>query len=339
MLRQLHFMHWRIVPLLENKFFMPHMSKIMSGKHPVLQGVALMLLTVAIWGGWVVVSRMGVKASLNPYDIAAVRFFVAGVMLLPVVLRRGIKIGPLGAWGGLFLMFCMGAPYNLMTISAFKFTPASHSSIVYAATTAMTCIMGYFVLKEEMPAKKIIGLLIAVSGILLLMLVKPSVQENGMWVGHLLLLVAGCMWGVYAVFAKAWKVDAVQGTAVVAVFSMVCYLPIYFIFIPSNLATAPMEEIIWQGFYQGVMTNVIALMAYNKAVELLGASGTAIFIPLVPVMATFAAVPLLGEVPSSLEMAGIILAALGVLLASGALAHTKKQVSLRLQRRKKAPKN
>jgi drug/metabolite transporter (DMT)-like permease len=305
----------------------------------VAEGVALMLLTVAIWGGWVVVSRMGVTGSMNAYDIVAVRFMVAGLLLLPVLLKKGMKVGPYGYGGALVLMMCMGAPYNVMTISAFRFAPASHSAIVYASTTGMTCLMSYWFLKESMTAKKIAGLVISVGGILLLMVVRPSVTVPHMWIGHVLLFVAGCMWGGYAVFAKAWRVDPVQGTAVVAVSSMLVYLPIYFLFLPHQLGTAALGDIAFQGFYQGVLTNVLALWAYNKGVELLGASGAAIFIPLVPVMAALEAIPFLKEVPGHMELAGILLAGMGVLLASGALSGTRKRITLRLRQRRKAPKH
>jgi drug/metabolite transporter (DMT)-like permease len=45
---------------------------------------------VCIWAGFIVVSRLGVRTSLTPWDIAAIRFAVAGSLLLPYALRKGL---------------------------------------------------------------------------------------------------------------------------------------------------------------------------------------------------------------------------------------------------------
>ncbi len=52
-----------------------------------LYGVA----AVSIWAGWIVVARLGLRTSLTPWDIAALRFGVAGLLLLPYVLKKGLE--------------------------------------------------------------------------------------------------------------------------------------------------------------------------------------------------------------------------------------------------------
>src|SRR5262249_50786100 len=39
------------------------------------------LAAVCIWASFIVVSRLGVKTSLSPWDVAAIRFSVAGLLL------------------------------------------------------------------------------------------------------------------------------------------------------------------------------------------------------------------------------------------------------------------
>ena len=48
-----------------------------------LSGALYGLAAVSIWSGWIVVARLGLRASLTPWDIAALRFGVAGLLLLP----------------------------------------------------------------------------------------------------------------------------------------------------------------------------------------------------------------------------------------------------------------
>jgi drug/metabolite transporter (DMT)-like permease len=43
----------------------------------------------SIWAGWSAVTRLAVTTSLDAWDIPALRFGVAGLLLLPIVIRRG----------------------------------------------------------------------------------------------------------------------------------------------------------------------------------------------------------------------------------------------------------
>jgi drug/metabolite transporter (DMT)-like permease len=42
-----------------------------------IRGALYGLAAVTIWSGWIVVARLGLKSSLTPWDIAALRFGVA----------------------------------------------------------------------------------------------------------------------------------------------------------------------------------------------------------------------------------------------------------------------
>jgi hypothetical protein len=43
------------------------------------------IAAVAIWAGWLVMMRVGVTTTLTAFDLTALRFVVAGVVLLPVI--------------------------------------------------------------------------------------------------------------------------------------------------------------------------------------------------------------------------------------------------------------
>ncbi|HHV69898.1 MAG TPA: EamA/RhaT family transporter, partial [Ochrobactrum intermedium] len=51
-----------------------------------IRGLAWGLSGVLVWSGSFVLTRFGFKTALTPFDIIALRFGVAGLVLLPVVL-------------------------------------------------------------------------------------------------------------------------------------------------------------------------------------------------------------------------------------------------------------
>ena len=48
------------------------------------------MAAVSIWVGWSVITRWAVTTNLKASDIAALRFGVAGPLLVPVLIRRGL---------------------------------------------------------------------------------------------------------------------------------------------------------------------------------------------------------------------------------------------------------
>src|SRR5205085_6945596 len=73
-----------------------------------LRGAACGLAAVCIWSGWIVVARLGLRTSLTPWDIAAIRFGVAGLLMLPLVAAKGLAVDRLG-WPGLAAIVLGGA--------------------------------------------------------------------------------------------------------------------------------------------------------------------------------------------------------------------------------------
>ena len=60
-----------------------------AGRSPLgpLEGAACGLTAVSIWAGWSVVTRLAVTTGLDAWDIPALRFGVAGLLLLPILIR------------------------------------------------------------------------------------------------------------------------------------------------------------------------------------------------------------------------------------------------------------
>ena len=88
-----------------------------------LRGAVFGLAAVSIWAGWSAMTRLAVITNLDAWDIPALRFGVAGLLLLPIVIRRGLALDRLG-WPGLAgLIVGTGAPYALVVALGLRFAP------------------------------------------------------------------------------------------------------------------------------------------------------------------------------------------------------------------------
>lgn len=283
-------------------------------------GILAGLGAAAIWGAWPVASRFGVQQTLSPMDLTMLRFLVAGLMLLPIVVLKGH--GGLG-WGrALVLAIGAGAPYMLVTSSGFLFAPAGHGGLMIPGVMLTTStICGWLVLKDAPDRVRWIGLIIVLSGVATIAsaAILETTGFDTLWKGHLLFVAGGLLWASYTVASRKWAVSPLHATALVSVVSMIFFAPVYLFQRGPVLFDAPIGELVFQGLAQGVFSAVLALLLYTKAVAALGAGRAAVFGALVPGLAALFAYPALGEVPSARHLVGLGLVAIGTVLALGLL--------------------
>jgi len=90
------------------------------------------ITAVSMWTTWILAVRFGIRTSLTPWDITAIRFGVAGLILLPYLLRKGLAVDRLG-WTGLAAIMAGGAPTVLVSYGGLVFAPAAHAASLFTA--------------------------------------------------------------------------------------------------------------------------------------------------------------------------------------------------------------
>jgi drug/metabolite transporter (DMT)-like permease len=277
------------------------------------------MFSILIWAGWTVVSRYGVKGVFTSYDITAMRFTVAGLLMLPIIMKKGLRIGPWGMKSALLLSVLIGACYTNIVIAGMKFAPVSHASTINTSTfLIIITVFGIHGLREHVSKTRLVGVCLSLVGIAI-MLVAKDAGSGKEWIGHVCFIIGGVMWAVYVLLVRAWKADAIHAAAIVCVFSMLTYMPFYLLFADHHIELSNWHEVALQLGYQGVLTGVVALISFNHGVHILGAARAGAFVPLIPALSTLLAIPTLGEIPSLIEVVGITTVSVGVLLSSGAV--------------------
>jgi drug/metabolite transporter (DMT)-like permease len=290
----------------------------LPGKRQFFVGAACGVIAVAIWAGWLVMMRLGVTTTLSAPDLIALRFAIAGPVLLPVVIRRGLALERLGWPGFLAIVFGAGAPQLLVVGAGLLFAPVAHAGALYQGVVplAVACLASV-VLKERVATVPKIGLSIVLVGAFMIGGVGLSSLGGRQSIGDLLFVTAAGMVAAYTVAMRRARIDGLHAAAIAAVASLIVYLPLYTAFIEDGLFRTPVTDLVVQALYQGVFTAAVSLALYGRAINILGASKAAVFIALGPIMAALMAIPALGEWPSRSDWFAIILVATGVYLSSG----------------------
>lgn len=266
----------------------------MQNKYSLVTGYIMAAIVVSIWSGFIVVSRFGATHALNNFDLIAIRYGVATLVALPMWWWFSSRIH---FWNFKYFMLAVfgGLCYAVCAFTAFGLAPANHAAVFlpgFMPVAISLCI--WLLLGIPVKGKNILALLIISAGIVLLGINTLTVNSDTLR-GDILFMAAATSWGVFNALLKKWHPDPVATVVAVSLFTSVIYLPIFFVFLPSNITNAPLPEIALQAVYQGILAAVLQLLLYVKAAKTIGAANMAVTMAFVPVFAAIIAVPVLGE--------------------------------------------
>lgn len=265
--------------------------------------------TVAIWAGFVLLSRMAGSSVLNGNDITALRFAMASLVLLPAWWWRWRV--PLWNRRLFVLMLSGGMGYALAAYWSFRFAPAAHGAVLLSGVLPFfVAAMAWLILKEKPRPTVWRALIFIAAGVACLAIHSLSGLAQS-WPGDLLLLLGSLLWAIYTVLVRRWGFAPMETTIGVTLLSAVVYLPVYALFLPKGIAEASWGLIVTQALYQGVLVAIVAMVFYMQALSRLGPLRVGTAMATVPAIAGVGATWVLGEAFSVWLLAGLIMTSVG----------------------------
>jgi len=282
-----------------------------------VRGAVLGLAAVSIWAGNIVVAGLGLRSSLTPWDISAIRFAVAGLVLLPYLARKGLALDRLG-WIGVAALVLGGVPTVLLANAGLLFAPASHAGALFPGVMPlMVTLLAAAFLKEAFTPQKQAGFALIATGVVAMVWGSGAAIGTEQNIGHLLFLGSAFAFACYTVAMRRARLDALHAAAISAVASMLIYIPPYAVVAGAGMFEAPPGAIALQALVQGLLTAVISYVIYGLAIGILGASSGAAFAASCPAMTALMGIPILGEWPSPIDWIAIAIISVGVYVISG----------------------
>lgn len=286
-------------------------------------GYLLAALTVLLWAGFMIVSRIGGNSVLTPFDTTALRIGTAAIVLAPWWVPRLIR--PQTRLLTVFQASCFaalaGLSYPLLAYGGFSLAPASHGAVLISGLLPFFTTVFARILLNERPSKaRLFGLGLIGCGVGILFagnFFASSIDARTI-TGGLMFVAASVVWSLFGTLLKRWQVRAFEVTLAVVCIATLVYLPTYVIFLPKNIQAATWEQIALQSVFQGILVVCIAIWTYTKATELIGASKLAVILSSVPAMGALLAIPILGESLTAAAALGVAMTSMGALI--GALA-------------------
>lgn len=280
-------------------------------------GYVCAALAVLIWSGFILVSRQGGISALTAYDVIAIRYSVCSLILFPLWLVYRFKL-----WQPkLIISSLVGALlYALFAFNGFESTPASHSAVLLPGLMPIAIsLMSIPLLGSQIPKQKWLGLSIITLGVLLLFWQawQTTDTQTGLQLGHGFIVAAGLCWALYSVLLSKWQITPWQATVSLALITFCLYMPIYLLWLPSEISFQQLTPALWQeialqAVYQGILATIIQMLLYVRAVQTIGAQSMGAMMALVPILAGLAATVIFNEPLTPLLATAFITVSLGV---------------------------
>lgn len=282
------------------------------GQRNFIIGIVSAVAVFCIWSGFFVISRMGVTTALTPFDLAALRFMVAGVVTLPFVYwwwPRGL------AWWVIpLLVVCgPGSVYTLILYYGLQNAPAAYAGVFANGSIPIATMLLAAIIAKDYPGPwRLLGIAVLYLGGTMVGL--RGLGAGGADVGQAILIFVGSslLVSTYIYGISRWALTPWNALAIINVPNLLIYLPIWYLFLPSGIDQATVPEIATQVAFQGLGPGFFALIFFTLAATHLGASATSGFSAAVPAGVAVLAIPVLGEVPTVFEWVGIGLVTVGL---------------------------
>jgi len=266
------------------------------------------------WAAGFVAAKHGIAVGFSPADLAFHRYFWSGLLLIPLILRTGVRdLGAVG-WGRGFVMSVLsGPPQAYIAYSGFMLVPLGHGTTIQPACAALFgIILATVLLRERMTPQRVFGAAAIIAGLLVFGAESvTTIGRQGVG-GDLLFVTAGCFWATAGILLRHWSLPGTRAVAAVGTISVVAMAPPFLLLVGyHHMLQMGLWETVLQIVVQGLLAGVLPIYLFSHAIMLLGGGRASTFPALVPVFSLVIGYLGLGVVPSLPQLIGLAIVLVG----------------------------
>ena len=283
-----------------------------------LLGGIFLTLAASVWGGMFVAVKIAVEY-IPPIPLVWMRYIVAFIVLAAVVVyqRENLKI----ARKDIALLLSIGVIGHTISIVTQEygtmFSSAQMGSVITSATPAFILIFAAWLLKEKMTVRKILSIILATVGVILIAGVDS--MDMSKQLGAFCSTVAALTWALMSVMLKLIpsRYSPLQINFYAVLTAIICLTPVNL----PTVSALPWDkilqpEIIGCVVYMGAISTSIAFLLWNKGLLLMEAGASGLFFFFQPIVGTFLGWLILDEQITLSFWIGSLLIFIGVFLVT-----------------------
>jgi drug/metabolite transporter (DMT)-like permease len=287
-------------------------------------GYLLAVIATVIWGGNFFIAR-AFNSDIPPVGLAFWRWAIAVITLAPFAARsiiadwnlvqKNLPYLAASALSGITVV-------NTLIYIAGHTTQTINLSLIAASSPIFIVLMSRLFYGERISLTRAAGILVVLLGVVLL-LAGGSLEKLlniSFTIGDLYMLLAAVVFAGYTMLVKRKPAAMQMKTFAFCTFSLgwLFLTPFYLLESSIDRLVVFTPAIVLALLYVGILASVVALLAWNQAIILIGPARTALIYYLIPVFSGIAAWFFLGESIGLVHIFSILLIVCGISIANRA---------------------
>lgn len=277
-----------------------------------------MLAVVVIWGTNYTVVKESMEA-IPALAFMSLRFALAalamGALLLwfegwkPLPRATFLRLAALGLIGNTL--------YQISFMVGMSHTTVANSGVLGAVSPVLVPLLAGVLGLDKVTRPILLAMVLAVPGMLLMVNSHGPNMSAETRLGDLLILTCSCCWAIYTVGLRSLsnELSPLRITAMTMLIgapgAVLVGLPAVLRLEPSTIAPGA-----WAGvIYSALIPLVLGYFIWNRSVQQVGSSRTALYVTGMPVVAALTAWAVRGERPTPIQAVGATLILAGVLVS------------------------
>jgi len=235
---------------------------------------------------------------------------------IKTIYRSFMKLSLHDRWLLIIQAACGGFLFNVFILWGMKHTSAVSAGIITSATPIFIFILAFIFLHERVNKQKILAIITAMLGLVVLNTGKVEAVGATSLIGNLLVLLAVIPEAFFTILSKSIgkKLHQLEAVTLVNFFNVLMFIPFLFIDIPSLHGEYLNANTIMLIILYGVTGGMLFFLLWYRGLTRVPANIAALFTGVMPVSTTVLAFLFLQEPIHLSDMVGMLLVILAIFI-------------------------
>ncbi len=290
----------------------------MNKKPGVIFIYFLLVISMMLWGASFVWSKIALE-HYSPITIVFFRLVISSLFILPILLLTKKFEFPEKKHWPMFMLMALFEPflYFIGETTGLSYVDPSIAAVIISVIPLFTPFVAFYFLGERMTVLNVLGIIISITGIVVLVFGKGMTLEVSM-IGLGLLTLAIVAANGYSVMIK--KIPSKYSVLNILfwqnVIGLVYFLPLVVIFSWNDIfVTGIIPSASWAILFLGFFASTLAFLFYLYGLKFMPITKVNVFTNVIPIFTIFVSFFFFGEEIGAKKILGIVIVVIGVIIS------------------------
>ena len=291
-------------------------------KSKIISAYVFLIFATALWGGNLVAAKFASIVTLEPIKLSFYRNLVVLTILLPLVINRINIIYRIFKknWKMIIIFSILSVSiFNTFMNTALTTSSVISSSLMPAFAPSMIIVLSLMIFNSKISYLQFIGVIISFIGFINI-IIRGDIFNLGSLnfvIGDIWMLGCVSCWALYSSLIRKMpkEIDNISFLFLIFFIGNIFVIPFYIFESSINQSFTINEQYGWLlVLYCGIGPALISYLLWIKAIKIMGANNSGLFLNLIPIFSSLISIIFLKEKLELFHIVGALLIFTGIYL-------------------------